>query len=134
MATPAHLPVITSLRQSAERAAAAGEPLVLMTSLSGCPWCDTVRQQHLLPMARAGQVVAFEIDIQDRSSRLQAFDGSFTTPAEQVRAWKARFAPTVLFWNARGQEIAERLVGVAVPEFYGSYLESRLAEARQRLR
>jgi hypothetical protein len=105
-----------------------------MTTLAGCPWCDIVRQQYLVPMNKAKQLFAFELDVRDRNSRLQAFDGSFTTPSDQTRAWKARFAPTVLFFDAKGQEIAERLVGVAVPDFYGSYLESRLAEAKTRLR
>ena len=57
-----------------------------------------------------------------------------TDPADQARAWKARFAPTVLFLGPNGQELAERLVGVAVPDFYGSYLEARLAQARARLK
>jgi thioredoxin-related protein len=130
----AHLPAITTLRHSAERANAAGQPLVIMTTLTGCPWCDLVRNHYLGPMLAKGEVVAFELDVRDRSRRLQAFDGGFTTHADQARAWKARFAPTVMFWSAQGQELAERLVGVAVPEMYGSYLEQRLAEARGRLR
>jgi hypothetical protein len=134
MVASIHLPTTTSLRQSAERAVSAGQPLIIMTTLAGCPWCDIVRQQYLVPMNKAKQLFAFELDVRDRNSRLQAFDGSFTTPSDQTRAWKARFAPTVLFFDAKGQEIAERLVGVAVPDFYGSYLESRLAEAKTRLR
>lgn len=134
MVASIHLPTTTSLRQSAERAVSAGQPLIIMTTLTGCPWCDIVRQQYLVPMNKAKQLFAFELDVRDRNSRLQAFDGSFTTPSDQTRAWKARFAPTVLFFDAKGQEVAERLVGVAVPDFYGSYLESRLAEAKARLR
>lgn len=130
----AHLPTIVSLRLSAEQALAARQPLVIMTTLAGCPWCDIVRNNYLGPMRAKGEVVAFELDVRDRQGRLQGFDGGFTTPAEQARAWKARFAPTVMFWNAQGQELAERLVGVAVPEMYGSYLDQRLAEARARLR
>jgi hypothetical protein len=130
----AHLPAIASLRHSAERANAAGQPLVIMTTVTGCPWCDLVRNHYLGPMQAKGEVVAFELDVGDRSRRLQGFDGGFTTHADQARAWKARFAPTVMFWNAQGKELAERLVGVAVPEMYGSYLEQRLAEARGRLR
>ncbi len=130
----AQLPAITSLRHSAERANAAGQPLVIMSTLAGCPWCDMVRNHYLGPMQAKGEVVAFELDVRDRNRRLQAFDGGFTTHADQARAWKARFAPTVMFWNAQGQELAERLVGVAVPEMYGSYLEQRLAEARSKLR
>lgn len=128
------LPSPTSLRGSAQAAVARGEPLVVMTTLSGCPYCDLVRNHHLLPMLRQGQLHAVQLDVRDRTSNLQAFDGSMTTPAEQTRAWNARFAPTVLFLGAKGEELAERLVGVAVPDFYGEYLDARLQQARARLR
>jgi hypothetical protein len=39
----------------------------------------------------------------------------------------------VLFVGSQGQELAERLVGIAVPDFYASYLEQRLATARKAL-
>ncbi len=128
------LPSPASLRAAAQAAAAKREPLVLMTTLTGCPYCDLVRNHHLLPMLRVGQVQAVQLDIRDRRSNLQDFAGNTTTPADQVAAWKARFAPTVLFFGPMGQELAERLVGVAVPDFYGEYLEARLTEARAKLR
>ncbi|WP_127806511.1 thioredoxin fold domain-containing protein [Hydrogenophaga sp. NH-16] len=137
MNTPGHssaLPTPTSLRGSALAAVARGEPLVVMTTLAGCPYCDLVRNHHLLPMLRQGQLHAVQLDVRDRTSNLQGFDGSMTTPAEQAKAWKARFAPTVLFLGAKGEELAERLVGVAVPDFYGEYLDARLQQARARLR
>lgn len=127
------LPTPTSLRGAAQAAATRGEPLVVMTTLSGCPYCDLVRNHYLLPMQREGKVHAVQLDIRDRASHLQDFKGSTTTPGEQARAWKARFAPTVLFFGLDGQELAERLVGVAVPDFYGEYLEARLQEARRKL-
>lgn len=136
MAPPLHtsLPTPASLRGATQAAAAHGEPLVVMTTLTGCPYCDLVRNHHLLPMLRQGQVHAIQVDIRDRTGNLQGFDGSMTTPADQAKAWKARFAPTVLFLGPEGRELAERLVGVAVPDFYAEYLDARLTEARARLR
>ncbi len=131
---PQALPSPASLRAAAQAAAAQGQPLVIMTTLAGCPYCDLVRNRHLLPMRRAGEVQAMQLDIRDRRSNLQDFAGNTTTPADQVTAWKARFAPTVLFFGPLGQELAERLVGVAVPDFYDEYLGARLAEARAKLR
>jgi len=133
-APPASLPSPTSLRAAAQAAAARGEPLVVMTTLKGCGYCDLVRNHHLVPMLREGLVQAVQIDIRDRVSNLQGFAGENTTPAAQAQAWKARFAPTVLFLNVHGRELAERLVGVAVPDFYGDYLQARLAEARRKLK
>lgn len=131
--TPA-LPTPTSLRGAAQAAGARGEPLVVMTTLAGCPYCEIVRSHYLLPMRREGKVHAVQLDVRDRSGNLQGFDGQMTTPADQARAWKARFTPTVMFYGPDGRELAERLVGVAVPDFYGEYLEARLTEARQKLK
>lgn len=131
---PGALPTPASLRGAAQAAAARGEPLVVMTTLTGCPYCDLVRNHHLLPLLREGRVVAVQLDVRDRTSNLQSFGGENTTPAEQLRLWKARFTPTVLFFGPDGRELAERLVGVAVPDFYGDYLDARLAEARSKLR
>jgi hypothetical protein len=128
------LPSPSSLRAAAQAAALRGEPLVVMTTLSGCPYCDLVRNHYLLPMRREGSVQAVQIDIRDRTRNLQGFAGESTTPADQARAWKARFAPTVLFLGPHGQELADRLVGVAVPDFYGEYLQARLSEARSKLK
>jgi len=134
VSSPPALPSPASLRSAAQAAAAKGEPLVVMTTLPGCPYCDLVRNHYLLPLRREGKVQAVQLDIRDRKSRLQGFQGNSTTPAEQVSEWNARFAPTVLFLSPEGQELAERLVGVAVPDFYGEYLDARLSQARARLR
>lgn len=134
MVTTAALPMPTSLRGAAQAAAARGEPLVVMTTLKGCVYCDLVRNNYLAPMRREGLLVAVQIDVQDRQSNLQGFGGDTTTPADQARAWKARFTPTVMFFGPDGQELAERLVGVAVPDFYGEYLQARLVEARSKLK
>lgn len=130
----AALPTPASLPEAAQGARRRGEPLVVMTTLEGCPYCDVVRNHHLLPMLRNDAVVAVQIDVRDNRRNLRGFDGQLTSPADQASAWKARFTPTVLFFDDRGLEIAERLVGVAVPDFYGAYLEDRLEAARARLR
>jgi thioredoxin-related protein len=134
MVTAAALPTPASLRGAALAAAARGEPLVVMTTLKGCVYCELVRNNYLAPMRREGLVVAVQLDVQDRQSNLQSFAGDTTSPADQARAWKARFTPTVMFFGPDGQELAERLVGVAVPDFYGEYLEARLTEARGKLK
>lgn len=130
----AALPSPASLRAAAQSAAAKGEPLVVMTTLAGCPFCDVVRNHFLLPMRREGLVHAVQLDIRDRTSNLQGFGGENSTPADMTRRWNARFAPTVLFFGPKGEELAERLVGVAVQDFYGEYLDARLAEARRKLK
>jgi hypothetical protein len=41
--------------------------------------------------------------------------------------------PTLLFFGPGGREVAERMEGGYLPDFYGSYLDDRLAKARTQL-
>lgn len=125
------LPVPASLPVAAGFAIQKNEPLVLLISLPGCPFCELVRRNYLLPAQRDGSLQAWQLNISDRVTPLAGFDGKWTTAAAQVAAWKAGFTPTVLFLGPAGQELAERLVGLASTDFYGAYLEERLAQARK---
>ena len=127
------LPVPTSLSQAALAAKAKGQPLVLLISLPGCVYCELVRRSYLMPLLPDAGLQAWQLDITNRSAALLGFDGKPTTAERQAKAWKATFTPTVLFLGSQGQELAERLVGIAVPDFYGAYLEQRLSTARKAL-
>jgi thioredoxin-related protein len=125
----ATLPVPASLPEAAGLAAKQGKPLVLLVSLPGCPYCELVRRNYLLPARNDSGLEAWQININDNSTPLTGFDGKSTTAAAQAKAWKATFTPTVLFLGPEGQKLAEPLVGVAVPDFYGAYLDERLVLA-----
>lgn len=125
------LPRPASLPQAAQTAAAQGDALVLLVSMARCPYCEQVRRSYLLPMAAQGAAV-FQIDIGSHRS-LVDFDGTTRSHDAVTRARQARFAPTVLFLDPQGREIAERLIGAGLADFYGGLLEQRLQTARARL-
>ena len=127
------LPVPTALLKTALAAKAKGEPIVVLISLPGCVYCELVRRSYLLPARLNDGLQAWQLNVNDNVTPLTGFDGKPTTAALQAKAWKATFTPTVLFIGSQGQELAERLVGIAVPDFYGAYLEQRLATARKAL-
>lgn len=136
-----------SLARLAREAWQSGLPVVLMFSLPGCAWCDALRREHLNALAaQQGQLgVRFiELNMSDR----QTFPDIKPDNAapDQPRAWwqhdsaaacaralRVRMAPTVLFMGPQG-ELAERLVGYGMPDFYGAYLEQRIAQARERIK
>ncbi|MFM2111907.1 MAG: hypothetical protein RLZZ271_567 [Pseudomonadota bacterium] len=127
-----HLPRPKSLALVAQQAQSRGEPLVLLVSLPGCPYCELVRRNYLKPMREQEGLAAWQIDIRDKAP-LTGFDGQATTPLAVARQWQIKVTPTVLFLDAQGREVAPRLEGVAVVDFYGSYLEERLNQSRQTL-
>jgi thioredoxin-related protein len=131
---PEILPFPASLLASAKAALQRREPLVVLVTLKGCAFCDIVRNNYLGPMLRKGEVYAVQINMLDRKSVLEDVNGRRTTPYDQAKAWKARVAPTVLFLDAQGREIAERLEGMNLADFYGAYLDERLSTARKVVR
>jgi thioredoxin-related protein len=127
------LPRPASLRQSASEAQRQGEPLVVLISLPGCPYCELIRRNYLAPMRQQG-LHAVQVDVNDRRHPVADFRGQASTGHDLSRAWRARITPTVMFFNEQGEEVAPRIEGVAVVDFFGAYLEDRLATARSALK
>lgn len=127
------LPPAHHLREELAAALARGEPLVIMVSLEGCAFCKVARDHHLEPLHRQEGLHVAQVDMRSRS-RVLDFGGQPLTHEDLVRQWKIRIAPTVLFFGRGGAEVAERLIGGYLPDFYGAYLAQRLAQARARLR
>lgn len=126
------LPPATALPLHLEQALGKGQPLVVLVSLHGCPFCKVARENYLLPMWRDQSLPVVQVDMRS-SLVLRDFGGAQTTHDAQVLAWRVRMAPTVMFFGRGGAEVAKRLVGAGTPDFYGAYLDERLATARKAL-
>jgi hypothetical protein len=132
--TRPHLPTPASLPQAGQAAVSQGQPLVLMVSLQGCTACEWVRRAVLLPAVRANELQAAELDMGDERRVLLGFEGHRRTPRALAKSWGITRAPTLLFFDDKGRELAERLVGLPLIDFYQAYLDERLQHARLQLR
>lgn len=127
------LPPVLSLGEQLAQALGRGHPLLVMVSLEGCPFCKIARENYLWPLRREQGLDVLQLDM--RSNRtVTDFQGKVQTQDELVRRWGVRIAPTVLFFGTGGREVAERLVGGYIPDFYGAYLDQRLQVARATLK
>jgi thioredoxin-related protein len=126
------LPTTPALDQAQLRAAANHNPLIVMVSLEACPFCKHVREHYLLPLVREQRIDVVQVDMRSQVA-IRDFFGNASTHERIIKQWGVRVAPTVLFFGKDGVELAERLKGSYLSDFYGSYLESRLAQARKSL-
>ena len=122
------LPIALSLKDELAAALRLGQPLVVMVSLEGCPFCRVVREHHLLPLLQEGQPIV-QVDMRS-DARVLDFAGQTRTHDGLVKGWKVVVTPTLLFFGNGAREVAPRLQGAAIPDFYGAYLEQRLHAAR----
>lgn len=133
VAAPAALPASVSLSDELAQALKKSGPLLVMVSLDGCPFCKVARENYLAPLRQEQGLMVVQLDM--RSNRLvKDFKGATRTHDELIRSWGIKVAPTVLFFGRGGAEIAERMVGGYIPDFYGAYLDERLRLALAALR
>jgi thioredoxin-related protein len=107
--------------------------LVALFSRPDCPYCEALRRDQLIHLAREGDdlgVVVAEFDFTDDTRFSDADPASLfgASPADFARRLNVHLSPTVVFLGQRG-ELAERLVGYGSPDFYGAYLDDRVQAA-----
>jgi thiol-disulfide isomerase/thioredoxin len=123
---------------------------VVMLSRPGCPYCEAIRREQLLPLANqqtgneGAQFVEFDVTNKERLA------GNSNAGASQINAPESanalakqlgiRLAPTLLFvgWaktaeGPRFQELADRLVGYGSRDFFSAYLAERIALAQSKI-
>jgi hypothetical protein len=127
------LPAPVSLAAELEAALRQGRPLVVMASLDGCPFCKVVRDSYLAPLRRETGQPVIQLDMRSATPVLD-FNATPRSHDDVLRAWAVNVAPTVLFFGRGGLEVAPRIAGASIPDFYGAYLDERLRIARQNLR
>jgi thioredoxin-related protein len=112
-------------------------PILIMFSRRGCPYCDVVREEFLKPMLRSGdytdRVILLETH-SDSNAQLRDFNGQMISAEALALRYRASFAPTVVFVDAQGKELAERLIGITTRDFYGGFLDEAINESLQRVR
>lgn len=126
------LALAQSLPAELAAALAHKQPLLVMVSLAGCPFCMQVRDSYLGPLRDEQGQRMVQVDMRSNAPVVR-FDGQRSTHDELTRAWAISIAPTLLFFGPQGRELAPRLLGSTLPDFYGAYLAQRLLQAQAAL-
>lgn len=127
------LAAATNLHTDLREAQASGRVLVVLYATRSCPWCARVRAEHLGPMSRSPEdqkrVLIREIDIESDAQLIDP-DGERTTHRGYAQSQGIRFVPVTAFPVANKRSAAESIVGFPAADFFGAYLEQRIAAAR----
>jgi thioredoxin-related protein len=116
---------------------ARGLPLLLMVTSQDCPYCYRLESEYLRPMWISGEyegvtVLLRKLEV-DHLREVRDFNGAVISVKDFQRRYKAFLTPTLLFLNARGEQISERILGYNTPELFGDYIYRGIDEARARL-
>jgi thioredoxin-related protein len=110
--------------------------LVLEFSTKNCNFCKQLEAEVLQPMLLSGDyqdlVVIRKVRL-DSKAPLTYFDGSKISGKSLGRKMNIIVTPTLVFLNAQGKEVSERIVGINTPEMFSAYVDAAIEEARQSL-
>lgn len=112
-------------------------PMLVLYSRAGCDWCERARRDHLEPLAAdpaaASRVLIRQIDI-DRRTAIADFSGKATSHRDFAARRKIRLTPTLEVLGPDGESLTEAIVGVRLPDFYGTYIDRAIDAGLARLR
>ncbi len=125
------LPKAANLQLDSGNARADGLPILVLFSLPGCPYCESLRRSFLTPLITTSprQAIVRQIDL-NAATLLRGFDDASTTHGEFAKQHGIKFAPVVMLFTADGKPSGEPLVGAMLPDFYGAYLDEAISNAR----
>lgn len=136
-AAAAAVPLAEDLRKAGRLAEQDCKPLLLEFSALACSYCRLLENEVLNPTLLNRDYdrrVLMRKLLLDSPTRLKDFDGDRISGEQLAERYKVGVTPTLLFVDASGRELTERMVGVTTLEMYGGYLDLALDASQQRLR
>lgn len=115
-----------------QQAAQADLPIVLMFTAEDCMYCDAMRQQYLIPMSHTQKYAELALFRQlnvESFSFLRNESGELVGGDQISLRYGVDITPTVLFINAQGEEVAERIIGLSGAHYFQETLEQHIQQA-----
>jgi thioredoxin-related protein len=127
---------VADLRAESLLAKQKGLVLVIEFSADDCAYCRKLEDLFLLPMQRnaeySDKILLRAVSLNEFDSLID-FDGRSVTTTEFAAQYDVTLTPTLVFLNADGVEMSEKLVGIWSEDFFGGFIDNRIDEARDKL-
>ena len=131
------IPSLRNLQTDGQTAEQGQLPIVVLFSASYCGFCTIVKDEFLRPMLISGEytdkamIRVIEIDT---DGDLMDLNGQPISAEDFADRHNISLTPTLAFFDAQGNELAPRMVGVTTVDFYGGYLDQAIDDSLLRLK
>lgn len=131
------LPLVTDLQQDGRLSQSKAMPIMVFFMSKSCPYCEEVRTLYLEPMYRDGEfrdkVIMRVINV-DSGDPMRDFKGKLTDHISFADSQGASFTPVIKFYDFRGTELVQEMLGYSTPDFYQAYLEGSIRGSIDKLK
>ena len=127
---------LQSLQQVAVTARTRGVPILVLFCSFWCQHCDVLEQQVLQPMMLNDKyrerILLKKLEVDDDST-ITGFDGMQYRSDEIGKMYDVDLYPTMVFFDANGREVSQRIVGMSSVEHVVDKLDDAIDKAVQAL-
>lgn len=131
------LDVVTDLSTDSVKMSAEKLPMVVEMAAKHCSYCKLIEEHVLVPMIISGdyesKALIRQVDIEENTFFID-FNGETITQKGFAKRYEVNLTPTVLFLNHKGEEIAPRMTGVSLIDYYGLYLDEAIEIAQTEIK
>ena len=110
--------------------------LVLMFHAAHCPYCALMENDILSPMIKSQEydkkVLIRKLQI-DESREIKDFQGKVIEPSDFSDRYDAKLTPTLVFLDYKGNEKAEKMIGINTVELFGAYLDVEIDKLKSNI-
>ena len=103
--------------------------LVLMFHAENCPYCAIMEKEILSPMVKSGEydkkVYLRKLQI-DEARDVIDFSGKTVEPSDISSRFSVNVTPTLVFLDYKGEEKAQKMIGINTVELFGAYLDDEI--------
>ena len=130
------IPVVTDLSQDASLARSQELVILIEFSDDDCEYCLLLENEFLIPMSKNrgyGEKVIIRSLPLSGDHQFKGFQGELVSASQFASKYQVMVTPTMVFLDANGNELSEKLVGIWSIDFFGSYIDERIDTARQKV-
>lgn len=131
------VPVANDLSHDGALAKQMNGVVVVLFSADYCRYCETVQYDYLEPMSRLddykNKVVMRKVEISSYDDMLD-FQGKKKPQRHFAGDTGVRMVPTVAVFDSQGRMLAKPVVGLAIPDYYGQYLDDAIQLGLEKVR
>ena len=131
------LPLAVDLQKTGATAAKHNVPIVIFATATWCNYCKKLEQNILYPLLQTTDMEKYgefqQILLDKAHWMMKDFDGNDVEMKTYGPKLGVFVVPTTLFFDSKGNQIADPIIGLTLEEHYPSNLEKRINQALEAL-
>lgn len=131
-ATVINLKQISNLQKESKLAKEKNLPLLILFSLSHCPYCKQIKEHFLVPMIISGdyedKIIIREMNI-EANPEIISFSGTREYSQFFAEDMGVSLFPTMIFVSYQGCQLARSIRGINTPSFFGGRIDDAIDKA-----